>query len=373
MSFTGSIRGWTITEMLQLIRQHKKNGAMIVDVNTAYGDLQKTVYFRNGLVIAVDSGGDDLGAVLLEENLITRQDLDEAIGLQKAKYPDKRVEQILLGTKKVDASKVVKAIKIQIDRTITALLQEKSAKVSFEPDAILKVQGLSNGVDIQSIMLTASVKVDELGLVSQRISSTSLVPKRTKRGDEEMKEISLKLDEWKVFLAIDGKTDIKMLGLKLKMDEVQIMKSILVFLDGKWVELPQVNLASRKKVLIVDDSAVIRMAVKKALADSGYELLDAATGEIGLKLAKERNPDLILLDVMLPDTTGLRICKTLRTEMAEMKHTPIIMLSAKDAEIDKNLGIHAGANDYVTKPFKDVDLISVVHKYLNAQNGTPQP
>jgi CheY-like chemotaxis protein len=309
MSFTGSIKGWTITEMLQLVRQMKKTGAMIVDVTTAYGDVQKVVYFREGLVIAVDTGGDDLGAVMLEENLITRADLDAAIGLQKAQYKDKRIEQILLGTKKVDAPRVVKAIKIQIERTITALLQEKNAKVSFDPDAPLKVQGLSTGVDIQGIMLTASVKVDELGLVRQRIASTTLVPKRTKRGDEEMNEISLTL------------------ALKLKMDEVQVMKALVVFMDGKWVEVPQIATVDRKKVLIIDDSAVIRIAVKKALADSGYELMDAATGEIGMKLTTEKNPDLILLDVMLPDTTGLKVCKTLRTEM-NIKTTPIIMLSA---------------------------------------------
>ena len=87
MSFTGSIKGWTITEMLQLIRQLKKTGAMIAEVTTSYGEVTKTVFFRNGLVIAVDTGSDDLGAVLLEENLITRQDLDEAIALQKANTP----------------------------------------------------------------------------------------------------------------------------------------------------------------------------------------------------------------------------------------------------------------------------------------------
>ncbi len=359
MAFTGSIKGWTITEMLQLIRQLKKTGAMIAEITTSYGEVTKTVFFRNGLVIAVDTGSDDLGAVLLEENLITRQDLDEAIKIQKEKYPDKRIEQILLAAKKVDPAKIVKAIRIQIERTITSLLQEKQVRVNFDPDAPLTVQALSTGVDIQGIILAASVKVDELGLVKQRIPSTTLVPKITKRGEEEKNEISLKLSEWKVFLAIDGKTDIKTIALKLKMDEIQVMKALVVLMDGKWVELPQTE---RKRILIVDDSAVIRIAVKKALADSGYELIDAGTGEIGLKLAQEKKPDLILLDVMLPDTTGLKVCRTLRTELDIT--TPIVMLSAKDAEIDRNLGIHAGANDYVTKPFKDADLINVVNKYL---------
>ncbi|MDW8465728.1 MAG: DUF4388 domain-containing protein [Chloroherpetonaceae bacterium] len=236
MSFVGNIKGWTITEMLQLIRQMKKTGAMIVTLDD--GSVQKKVFFRNGLVIAVDTGREDLGAILLEENMISRADLDQAIALQK-QHRDKRIEQILLAMKKVDAPKLVKAIRIQIERVITELLQEKSAKVAFDPDAPLTVQGLSHGVDIQSIMLSASVKVDELELVRQRIPNLNAVPRITKRGEEEKNEISLKLAEWKVFLAIDGKTDIKTLALKLRMEEVTVLKCLVVLLDGKWVEIVQ--------------------------------------------------------------------------------------------------------------------------------------
>jgi CheY-like chemotaxis protein len=368
MSFTGNIKGWTITEMLQLIRQLKKTGAMVVQIPSEFGDeVQKRVFFRNGLVIAVDTGSEDLGAILLEENMITRADLDAAISLQKT-HKDKRIEQILLGMKKVDAPRLVKAIRIQIDRVITALLQEKSAQVSFDPDAALTVQGLANGVDIQGIMLSASVKVDELELVRQKIPSTSLVPHITKRGKEEQGEISLKLVEWKVFLAIDGKTDIKTLALKLKMEEVSVMKALVVLLDGKWVELPQAQADTRKKILAVDDSKVILKTIQMALAETGYSLITAESGKAALELVKEQQPDLILLDVMLPDTTGLKVCKTIRSEFDALKDTPIVMLSAKDAEIDRNLGLHAGANDYVTKPFKDGELVQVVEKFLKNSN-----
>ncbi|MCS7012728.1 MAG: response regulator [Chloroherpetonaceae bacterium] len=363
MSFVGNIKGWTITEMLQLIRQMKKTGAMIVTLDD--GSVQKKVFFRNGLVIAVDTGREDLGAILLEENMISRADLDQAIALQK-QHRDKRIEQILLAMKKVDAPKLVKAIRIQIERVITELLQEKSAKVAFDPDAPLTVQGLSHGVDIQSIMLSASVKVDELELVRQRIPNLDAVPRITKRGEEEKNEISLKLAEWKVFLAIDGKTDIKTLALKLRMEEVTVLKCLVVLLDGKWVEIVEPQKDTRKKILAVDDSKVILKTIQMALSETGYSLITAENGKTALELALQHQPDLILLDVMLPDTTGLKICKTIRTdaEYEKIKDAPIVMLSAKDAEIDKNLGLHAGANDYLTKPFKDGELLQVVERFL---------
>lgn len=352
--------------MLQLVRSSRKTGAMLVQISTAYGDTQKVIYFRNGMVVAIDTGSEDLGAILLQENFITREDLDQTIRLQKSEYKGKRVEQILMATKKVDAQRLVKAIRIQIEQVIGGLLQEKNAKVSFEPDAQLKVQALSNGVDIQGILLTAAVKVDEMSLIRDKISSNQLVPKRTARGEENLKEISLKLDEWKVFLGVDGKTDLKTMAMKLKFDEIQVMKAVAFFVEEKWVELPKAGaVETRKKILAVDDSKVILKTIQMALAETGYSLITAETGEAAIKLAQEQNPDLILLDVMLPDTTGLRVCKTLRTDFAALKTTPIIMLSAKDAEIDRNLGLHAGANDYVTKPFKDGELVAKVNEYLN--------
>lgn len=369
MAFTGQIKGWTITEMLQLVRSSRKTGALVVQSTTAYGDIQKVIHFRNGLVVAIDTGSEDLGAILLQENSLTREALDEAIRLQKSEYKGKRIEQILMATKRVEANSLVRAIRIQIEQVVGGLLQEKNAKVSFDPDAPLKVQALSNGVDIQGILMQAAVKVDELSLIREKIPSTTLVPKITKKGDENRTEISLKLSEWKVFLAVDGKTDIKTIALKTKTDEISVMKAIALFVEQKWMDIPAGSVETRKKILIVDDSAVIRKSIEMALAETGYGLISAATGEAALRLAQEQTPDLILLDVMLPDTTGLKVCKTIRADFEALKSVPIIMLSAKDAEIDKNLGLHAGANDYVTKPFKDGELVAKVNQYLKVQQN----
>jgi CheY-like chemotaxis protein len=366
MAFTGSIKGWSVTEMIQLVRSSRKTGAMLVSLQTELGEEVKSIFFRNGMVNAVDAGADALSSVMLDEGFITKADFDQAIQLGKEQYKGKRTEQILMAMGKVDNQKLVRAIRIQIEKTITELIQQKKGVVSFDPDALPKYNALANGVEIQGIMLSAAVRVDEMSIIKDKVPSNAVVPKRTKRGEEQLKEIALKLDEWKIFLAIDGKADVKTIAIKTKFEEFAVMKAIAFFIEEKWMELDLSQVVAKKKVLVVDDSSVIRKMVEMALADAGYNLINAATGEAGFKLATEETPDLILLDVMLPDTTGLKVCKSIRqTESEALKKVPIIMLSAKDAEIDKNLGIYAGANDYITKPFESQVLLAKVKQYLS--------
>ena len=103
-----------------------------------------------------------------------------------------------------------------------------------------------------------------------------------------------------------------------------------------------------KTVLIVEDERAIVEILKFNLKREGYETLEALDGETGLLLAQTKDPDLILLDVMLPKMNGFDICKTLR---AENRTTPIIMLTAREEEMDKVFGLETGADDYMTKPF----------------------
>ena len=103
-----------------------------------------------------------------------------------------------------------------------------------------------------------------------------------------------------------------------------------------------------KTVLIVEDERAIVEILKFNLKREGYETLEALDGQTGLQLAQTEDPDLILLDVMLPKMNGFDICKTLR---AENRATPIIMLTAREEEMDKVFGLETGADDYMTKPF----------------------
>ncbi len=102
-----------------------------------------------------------------------------------------------------------------------------------------------------------------------------------------------------------------------------------------------------EKILIVEDEAVLRETLEYNLTRQGYAVITASTGTRALELAREHHPHLILLDIMLPELDGLEVCRILRQEM----NTPIIMLTARDDEIDKVVGLEVGADDYLTKPF----------------------
>jgi len=112
-----------------------------------------------------------------------------------------------------------------------------------------------------------------------------------------------------------------------------------------------------KEILIIEDEQGILMSLKDEFELLGYVVHAAEDGEMGLKLARERKPDLIILDIMLPLLDGYEVCKKLRMEGDA---TPIIMLTVKDKEVDKVLGLELGADDYVTKPFSFPELTARV-------------
>jgi len=112
-----------------------------------------------------------------------------------------------------------------------------------------------------------------------------------------------------------------------------------------------------KKILIIEDEPGILMSLKDEFESQRYLVLVAEDGERGLELAKEQKPDLIILDIMLPVLDGYEVCKKLRME-GDM--TPIIMLTVRDKEVDKVLGLELGADDYVTKPFSFAELTARV-------------
>lgn len=115
-----------------------------------------------------------------------------------------------------------------------------------------------------------------------------------------------------------------------------------------------------KKILVVDDEKPISDIVKFNLTKEGYEVYTAYDGEEALEKVKEVEPDLILLDLMLPKIDGLEVAREVRKNY----DMPIIMVTAKDSEIDKVLGLELGADDYVTKPFSNRELVARVKANL---------
>ena len=117
---------------------------------------------------------------------------------------------------------------------------------------------------------------------------------------------------------------------------------------------------NKKTILVVDDEKPIIDILVYNLKKEGYNTLEATDGEMGLNIAIEQRPDLILLDVMLPKMDGLTVCKRVK----QTYNVPILMISAKDEEIDKIVGLELGADDYITKPFSVRELMARVKANL---------
>ena len=126
----------------------------------------------------------------------------------------------------------------------------------------------------------------------------------------------------------------------------------------------------KPRILVVDDEPEAVELVEFNLKQAGYAVNTAADGAEALRKARAQTPDLIVLDVMLPEMDGFEICKTLRLDAATAR-VPIIMLTAKAAEIDRVLGLELGADDYITKPFSPRELLLRVKKIL-ARSGADE-
>ncbi len=118
---------------------------------------------------------------------------------------------------------------------------------------------------------------------------------------------------------------------------------------------------------MVEDDDGIRETVKYRLVEAGYKVMEASDGQTALRTAHSGRPDLILLDLMLPGIDGLELCRLIR----QSSRVPIIMVTARDAEVDRVVGLELGADDYVTKPFSVRELLARVSAVLRRSKGEP--
>ena len=122
--------------------------------------------------------------------------------------------------------------------------------------------------------------------------------------------------------------------------------------------MPEILLLhSDHKILVIEDDRILREALRYNLVAAGYEVVVASDGGEGLVSARQNSPDVVVLDLMLPSLSGMEVCKALRRDGSIL---PIIMLTARDSEIDRIGGLESGADDYVTKPFSMRELIARV-------------
>ena len=114
------------------------------------------------------------------------------------------------------------------------------------------------------------------------------------------------------------------------------------------------------RVLVIEDEESFRDALQFMFSREGFDVVLAADGAEGMKQFDSKNPDIVLLDLMLPEVSGTEVCKYIRTK----SNVPVIMLTAKDTEIDKVVGLELGADDYVTKPFSTRELLARIKAVL---------
>ena len=122
-----------------------------------------------------------------------------------------------------------------------------------------------------------------------------------------------------------------------------------------------------RTILVVDDEPTLRETLAEVLEQDGLEVVTAADGKEALERFRAVDPDLMLLDLMLPQISGIEVCRIVRRESS----LPIIMLTAKDGEIDKVVGLELGADDYVTKPFSLRELMARIRAQLRRLDATP--
>jgi two-component system response regulator RegX3 len=122
-----------------------------------------------------------------------------------------------------------------------------------------------------------------------------------------------------------------------------------------------------KTILVVDDEATLRETLAWNLERDGYRVVEAADGRTALERFRAEKPDLVLLDLMLPELSGVEVCRRMRAE----SDVPILMLTARDSEVDKIVGLEVGADDYVTKPFSLRELQARVRALLRRAEARP--
>jgi DNA-binding response OmpR family regulator len=120
----------------------------------------------------------------------------------------------------------------------------------------------------------------------------------------------------------------------------------------------------KKKILVVDDEVDLVKTIQVYLELGGYKVLASYNGDDALNQARKENPDLILLDIMLPKLDGYKVCRLLKFD-EKYKHIPILMMTAKTQEKDKLIGKETGANEYITKPFDMDELMQKIRTYLS--------
>jgi CheY-like chemotaxis protein len=244
---------------------------------------------------------------------------------------DEGYEELKVGDEEEDQKEKEEESEQDLDQLINDLLQEEGTLEESE-------EGQSTEEELEE---TEQKAIDE----PEAESDTEKTPEGAEKGDFDLGNI-FDTDITETEESIDEMLKTEDTEEAVTEEEAEVKKPPVTIPDS-----------DKKTILVVDDSVVIRKMVEIALENENYNIITVANGKDAFTFLDEQNPDLVILDIMLPDVNGLDILKTIKAS----KEIPVVMLSAKDTPKETNKAKELGANDFIPKPFRDEDLIKKIH------------
>ena len=226
-----------------------------------------------------------------------------------------------------------------LDQLINDLLQEEGGTEESEEGQAAQEEELEEA---------EQAAVEEPEVETEPESETEEAPEAEERGD---------FDLGNIFDTDIAETEESIDEMLKKEDTEEAVAEEEAEVEQPPIPIPD---SDKKTILVVDDSVVIRKMVEIALENENYNIITVANGKDAFSYLDEQDPDLVILDIMLPDVNGLDILKTIKAS----KEIPVVMLSAKDTPKETNKAKELGANDFIPKPFRDEDLIKKIHELI---------
>ncbi len=226
-----------------------------------------------------------------------------------------------------------------LDQLINDLLQEEGGTEESEEGQVAQEEELEEA---------EQAAVEEPEVETEPESETEEAPEAEEKGD---------FDLGNIFDTDIAETEESIDEMLKKEDTEEAVAEEEAEVEQPPIPIPD---SDRKTILVVDDSVVIRKMVEIALENENYNIITVANGKDAFSYLDEQDPDLVILDIMLPDVNGLDILKTIKAS----KEIPVVMLSAKDTPKETNKAKELGANDFIPKPFRDEDLIKKIHELI---------
>lgn len=362
------------SQMLSIILEdfycQKASGTLTVKVDLPGGSGQKTYYlfFNEGAIVYGDSvvlNSQDFTEKLLKKLNpgISNAALDFVS--QKVTNPNSFQEIIerLIKIRVLNSEKVISFIQGQIVQILEKILP-LPGELEFNPGVVFDLQFDENNeqFSLPRLMEEVSLRQKQWDTLAPNIPSVNGIPFVPINMLDKITEPAVKqhLQKW-----VDGKRNLGDIAEKLDKDSLIIAKSYLGWQQKNWITFDKSLSTANPNlptILAVDDSPIVQTSIKRILSNR-YNLLLASNAVDALDLLNKHQVSLLLLDLTMPDIDGLEVCKTLRS-IPKFRELPIVMLTARDGLVDKLKGQIAGTNRYLTKPFDEEKLLSVVREFI---------